>query len=208
MIAIGIDNGIKGCATAVEDCRMIDVARFKAAEPTRVFNMMCGTPLKDLLARLQTDPRTILILLEDPAINQGRGTTAHSIASTAASFGRVLLILEAAGIPTENIHTCAAVSWQKLWWKTNLIKKDYKPSIGIAQNLFGETFIPKGCKKPDDGWTDAALMAYTLSNPELREKFLKDETERGISKVKAKAKKKAQKIISDGELRKLLGGYN
>lgn len=216
-VSIGIDNGLKGCAVAVSDGEMKGVARFKNATPTRVFNMMDREPLRlllhDLIGNWGVSPSDIDVLLEEPAINQGGRTNAHAIASTAASFGRVLLILESAGIPSDNIRTCAAVSWQKFWWKTSeSAKEEAKPSIRIAQQLFKNDFIPKGCRDPDDGWADAALMAYTLSNPEMRVKFLDDEIKRGLAKEKAKAIKKAKtkekRALKANELKKLLGGYD
>ncbi len=212
-VRIGIDNGLKGCAAAIRDGKMVGVAHFKEAKPRRVFNVMDGAPLTNLLKvlkeDLRLDPCDIEVLLEEPAINQGARTNATAIASTAASFGRTLLVLETAGIPSVNIITCAAVSWQKFWWKTNSSSKDdAKPSIEIAQKLFGINFIPKGCSTPSDGWSDAALMGYMLDNDKMRKEFMDDSEKRAADKVKTKARKKAKQKKATDEVRALLGGLD
>ena len=185
---IGIDNGLKGAAVAIHDGKVVSWLLFKPMIPTRTIGMVDIDPVIEWLRVMNDMGHCIEVLLEEPAMNMGgssRGTTAQSIASTAATFGRILAALGLAGI--HDVRTTPAVCWQKLFWKTN-IKSDIKQSIGIAQLVFGEKFIPPKCRVPHDGLTDAALMALVLEREDLRTRLLGDKEARVAKKIRRKGK--------------------
>ena len=191
MTKIGIDNGLKGAAAAMQNGKLVGSFLFRPAKPTVCLNVVeiSDRAFIDWLSGFQNAE----VLIEEPAMNMGRAsratafTTAQAIASTAATFSLLIAAMKMAGIT--DILTTPAVSWQKLYWNTSQ-KSSIKRSIKIAQEMFGIDFIPPKCRTPHDGWTDAALMANILSDPAMRLRLIGDKAKRQATKERQRQKRK------------------
>ena len=190
-IKIGIDNGMTGAAFAIHSGgwtwnQFKPRAKVAFNDP---FSVVDASSLANWLSTLPLGE--IEVLIEAPAMNQGKYSTAIAIASTAASFA-VLTNCVLAHNPSALIHVCPAVTWQKFFWSATK-KTVAKPSIAMAQTIFNHDFIPAGCRTPKDGITDAAMMAYLLTKPELRLKLIHDLAKSREDKIKRQKKTKAPK---------------
>lgn len=189
-IKVGIDNGLDGAAFAIFPDRTVSFLRFNdrpkiLCEP---FSVVGSSSINDWLIKIAQHGR-LEVIIEAPALNQGKGSTATSIASTASSFSLILNLL-LRYCSHDLIWICPAVTWQKHFWKSNQ-KHESKPSIRLAEEIFGKIFVYPGCRVPHDGTTDAALMAQLLTMPVNRQRLIDDLNGKVEKKAKAKAKAKA-----------------
>ena len=77
--------------------------------------------------------------------------------------------------------------------KPNRSRDDQRGRHGGADAGVADDFIPAGCRTPKDGITDAAMMAYLLTKPELRLKLIHDLAKSREDKIKRQKKTKAPK---------------
>lgn len=155
MIIIGIDPGMKGAVVAingktrellrVSDCPTLKIGKTadydipEMASLLRGFSL--GGPTMAILEQAQSMP------------DQG----VASMFATGRGYGIWLGILGALEIPYQTVRPCV---WTRRLFK-GLPGNGKERGILFASRTFpGIELVPKGCRKPRDGRSDAACLAY------------------------------------------------
>lgn len=147
MIYVGIDPGMKGGISIIEDTNLHPIesiempltADKRAIDVNKVFKMMP--------ARLDHCFCVIEQLLTMP------GQNVKATSSSAINYGKLLAVLELVGIPYQEVHPS---KWKK---EFQLIKKSKYGSAGVAGKLFPtEEFVTERGRLMD-GKAESLLLA-------------------------------------------------
>lgn len=153
----GIDPGKKGALCFLESKGGRDEITF-ALMPLDKDGNVCGRQLAGYLNQMKPDR----VIVEQVNAMPGQGVV--SMFSFGYGFGVVIGVLGALHIPFETVRPQV---WQKVCYK-GLDKKipTKERSVIAAKRLFPlQSFTPHGCKVPNNGLTDALLLAYYSRQP-------------------------------------------
>lgn len=191
---LGVDNGANGACFHIRDDGSHGMFCFSPTHPRRVCSFIDIIPFLSWLGEQGINEHTS-VLLEEPALNQGKHTNAWSIASTAASFACIVSALRMVGVV--DLTTAPAISWQSLLWK---VGGSGKQSVAMAQGIFGISFVRAGCRVPDNDLTDAAMLAHVRRDPDLFGLLV----QRADKRARAKSSKAARRKVTLAAMRKSL----
>ena len=144
MVFIGIDPGKSGAMAIID--------RRKKGEEQIFLYHFDADAYRDALINLAADPMDCRCVVERVTAMPGQGVT--SMFSFGENFGFIQGLLTAYSIPFELVRPA---KWKKEFGCT----KDKNTSVAVAQRLFPQvSFLrTERCKKPDDGFAEALLMA-------------------------------------------------
>lgn len=161
MIYLGIDNGISGGlaffnpSTLELNIYPMPVVAVKSAKGNKnEYN------IPEIISIIKKYPQIGLAVLEKAQAYPGQGSVSNF--TVGRCFGLMEGILASLGIPYVVVHP---KTWQKKAFEGLAHQDTKQASILVAQRLFPQTsFVAtERSKKPHDGLTDAALMAYHAS---------------------------------------------
>ena len=160
-IYTGVDNGLEGGVVSISGNTVIGKHRFIKTN-LRWGNQISVPPLKAYFDALINAHPTLrhFVLIEEPLKQFGGKTTAQSIQSTGASFGKIVGVVELVQVGNDLAYdTVIPRSWQTTFFKPGGDTK--AKSIAAATRLFPEADfrVSALAKGPHDGFTDACLIA-------------------------------------------------
>lgn len=142
MLVAGIDNALWGAIFILRDGKPLTTLKFKPVKSLGI-NIMDRAEIQDWFVQNRID-QCDRLLLEEPASQFGKTTTARSIASTHASFCTLLGVIREIGMQDVS-KTIQPTGWQKHWWGTNF------PCKRALATLDGQVVkivapLKKGCR--------------------------------------------------------------
>jgi len=150
---IGIDNGLNGGIAIIENKKVIELLKMPIILGSNDRNEYDITEIIKILSKYKND--AIMIIEKAQAMPKLGSVQAFSFGKL---YGIMLGLANALKIPHSIVHS---KTWQKEMFRDLSKTNTKQASVIVAKQLYPEqTFLatPR-CKKPDDGLSDAILIA-------------------------------------------------